>query len=341
MWSEMVELDARGLAEETAPVLVSASFRMRNTGTTPERLQVRFPLEHPLGIGDAYGGFPTVQDLVVNVDSQRVVTGEARQPTYSTYWGEASPEINWATFDVAFPVGRDVIIDVSYAIQPTPSDYGVRLDYVMETGAGWWGPIVRAEIIVRLPYMSSTIRANFHQADTWPAPHFSGDSLRWVRWTMEPTSDDNFHFLLAPPHLWMQILTLSRRVRGGVATPDDYLALAEAYWDAGTEDKHGWVFFPELAIAAQGAARLGLARFPDTADLMAQEGLMRIMWIATHSGRWTLPDPPPAEQALLNSARCEIARALGLDPSSTRAQEAAEAFQIGGTGQECSLSGYP
>lgn len=340
MWSETVEIDARGLVHESGAVSVAASFRMRNTGPTPERLQVRFPLEHPMGIGDAYGGFPAVQHLTVYVDSQPVVTGETRQPTYSTYWGEVGPEIKWATFDVAFPLGRDVIIGVSYTIQPTPDYHGTRLDYVMETGGGWWGAIERAEIIVRLPYSSSTVRANFRQAHSWPAPNFVGDTLRWTRWHIEPVTDDNFYVLLAPPHLWAEILTLERRIRTAQGTPADYVALTEAYWLAGTE-RHDWVFFPELAIAAQASARRGLIQFPGMPDLMAQQAYMQVMWIATHTGTWTLLDLSPSDQAQVNRARCQIARALELDPSSTWAQTAAEAFRIATARQECPPSAPP
>jgi hypothetical protein len=340
MWSETVELDARGLVEDSGTVSVTARFRMRDSGSSPEQLRVRFPLEHPMGIGDAYGGFPAVQDLAVYVDSQPVVTAETREPTYSTYWGEVGPEIRWATFGVAFPVGRDVTIDVAYTIQPTPDYDGTRLDYVMETGAGWWGAIERAEIVVRLPYPSSTIRGSFRQADTWPAPRFAGDSLRWVRWHVEPATDDNFYLLLAPPHLWVQVLTLERRIRNGEGTSADYVALTEAYWYAAT-DRHDWVFFPGLAIAAQASATRGLIQFPGTPDLMGQEAYMQIMWIATHTGTWTLLDLSPSEQAQVARARCEIARALELDPSSTWPQMAAEAFRVSTPREECPPSSRP
>ena len=331
MWSEVVLLDARGLAFEDGVVSVSARFRMRNTGSAPEQLRVRFPLEHPQGYGDGYGGYPIVENLSAYVDSQPVLTGEVSEPTY---WNQLDARIRWATFDVLFPVGRDVIISVEYAVHAATDEFGTRLDYVMETGAGWAGSIERAEIILRLPYPATRAAylGSWH-SDAWSNPVYSSDTIRWVRWHVEPTEEDNFEALLVPPHLWYQILTLQRRIANGVGSGRDYMAQAEAYWLA-SRSYHGWISHPHLLEAAEAVVNRGLHRFPGNLDLIAEGAFFRLEGLYS-SSPLAGEDLSPSEQREIDLARCQIAQALHAGSTVDIVQRAAAIHGIGRPGAEC------
>lgn len=47
---------------------VTASFQMQNTGPEAEKMDVRFPLMNPSGMGDGFGNLPELKDFHVEVD---------------------------------------------------------------------------------------------------------------------------------------------------------------------------------------------------------------------------------------------------------------------------------
>jgi hypothetical protein len=331
MWSEIVILDATGLATEDGLVLVTTRFRMRNTGVAPEDLRVRFPLEHPGGWGDGYGGYPLVENLEVFADGQPLETGEALEPTYLT---QLDAKIRWATFDVHFPVERDVILTVEYTIHAAADEFGTRLDYVMETGAGWAGSIERAAIILLLPYAATRdAYLGSLRSDAWTSPVYSGNTMRWVRWHVEPTEEDNFEALLVPPHLWYRILTLQRRIANGVGIESDYLAQAEAYWLA-SRSFHGYISHPHLFEAAQAVVNCGLRRLPGSLDLTAEGAFFRLERLY---GSVSLAGQgfSPSEQREIHLARCQIAQAVRAGSTADIVQRAAAIYGISRLETEC------
>ena len=316
MWSERVELDATGLLEY-GKVHVVAVFRMRNTASSQQSMRARFPLEHPKGIGDGYGSFPSVENLTVQVDSTRVPTVEVREPSY---WDKADQSIRWAAFDVAFPVGADVVITVEYDIRPLYGYYAVRLDYVLETGAGWFGPIALADIILHLPYPANMGNYIWHTA-SWPRPLFAGNTITWRRWNLDPSREDNFSVGLVPPDAWERIRQLETRAANRNATPPDYLELSQLYWRFAT-DEHETSLRPPLADAAERAARKGLAINPSSSELLSQ--LTYIQWVRiAHVLTYSRRGPTPAEQAQIDHIRDLFLWAFELDPSNRHAQDMA------------------
>lgn len=321
MWSERVLLDATGLLEEEGQVHVVATFRMRNTASSQQTMRARFPLEHPEGIGDGYGSFPVVENLTVQVDSIWASTLEVREPSY---WADADQSIRWAAFDVAFPVAEDVVITAEYDIRPIRDYYAVRLDYILETGAGWFGSIALAEIVLYLPYPANTDNYIWHTA-SWPRPVLAGNSIAWRRWNLNPSREDNFYVLLVEPSTWERTLQLETLAANGFAAPGDYLELSELYWRVAT-DEHEMSLRPPLADAAERAARRGLAIEPRSSGLLTQ--LAYIQWVRiaqrlTYSGR----GPTSAEQAEIDRIRGIFLRAFELDPTNRRAQEMARLIE--------------
>jgi hypothetical protein len=149
MMAEQVILDARPLkVSDRNSVQVSAIFTMCNQGQADERMQVRFPLVSQMG--DGWGKFPQVQNLSVRVNNKLVATTVISAP-----FDTETLLLPWAAFEVTFPISKNVIIRVAYTLQPTEWGSEARLDYILAAGAGWYGPIGVADVILRLPYTAT------------------------------------------------------------------------------------------------------------------------------------------------------------------------------------------
>src|SRR5262245_58139677 len=113
MVSETVLIDVQ---RDTTPgslgrAHITADFSMHNLGNASESLAVRFPI----GANNQYdNSYPEITDVVIKVDGQPTAF---RRVSYiagfgePNYWHDAVP---WAEFDVVFPVGQDVAIQVEY-----------------------------------------------------------------------------------------------------------------------------------------------------------------------------------------------------------------------------------
>ena len=69
------------------------------------------------------------------LDGVTVSTLVATTPNLSPYHRD-SDLIHWAAFDVRFPPGSDVLLEVSY-VQSGGEYNDACFDYVLQTGAGW------------------------------------------------------------------------------------------------------------------------------------------------------------------------------------------------------------
>ena len=140
MLSERVVIEVlrvKGKGREDLPIAqVTASFNMRNAGSADETMTVRFPLTDPGGQGDGFGGFPEIQELSITVDGKPVPYKVVTTPNPE---GADKPPVKWAAFDVTFPAGKDVDIEVSYLLESTGyMPYGT-FRYILEIGrrVGW------------------------------------------------------------------------------------------------------------------------------------------------------------------------------------------------------------
>ena len=182
---------------------VKASFVMRNLGSQTESMQTLFPLGNYQGWGDGWGGVPEIQNFKVwanktPLNVKRVMTAS-----------ESSMNITdtpWAGFDITYPPGQDVLIEVTYDVIGFGYPPVVDFSYILETGAGWNGTIGKADLAVRLPYEVN--EENIFIEECSPAGCVaSGKEVRWHLEDFEPTEADNLSLRVIEPHLYQEVLT--------------------------------------------------------------------------------------------------------------------------------------
>ncbi len=221
-------LRVKGARNTGLPVAnVVASFTMRNTGNAAETMTVRFPLSDLSGWGDGFGGHPEIEQVTIAVNGKRTPT---RVVTIPNPRGESEPPVRWAAFDVTFPPGEDVVIDVQYILQSTGyMPYG-RFKYILETGAGWHGPIGLAAFVLKLPYPAN--EENVVLGRSTPGGQLFGDEVRWTFKDIEPTEQDNFYVTVLAPSVWEHILEARRQTEAKPRSAAAWRELAQAYLSA-------------------------------------------------------------------------------------------------------------
>jgi hypothetical protein len=287
---------------------VTADFNMRNTGSAPETMQVRFPLADPSGMGDRSGRFPEVVGFAVSAGGTSLPTTVI---TTTNPQGDGDP-VRWAAFDVTFPPDQDLAINVTYSITSTGYSPSARFAYVLETGAGWNGPIGSADVIVRLPYPATT--DNVFQAEdlTRPGAQLVENEVRWHWDNLEPKSSDNVYLTTLVPQVWQRILDARTLIIDQAQYAPNYSALAEAYQAAITRR------FPidegdPFAKLADETMRQATTLDPNSAPLRATHA--RLIWdqMAVMAG---LTQDDPNLQRVLS----ELAVALAIEPQNAEAQ---------------------
>jgi hypothetical protein len=203
---------------------VRAVFTMRNRGTESEKMMVRFPVMSLTGWGDGFGNFPELKDLVIKVDNQRVTTQKMTTPNPAN---PQYPGVTWAAFEVTFPPDVDVVIDVTYTQRAVGYPPIAGFFYVLETGAGWYGPIERADLIVQLPYPANP--DNVILARSTSGGVIDGNTIRWHFEDLEPTSQDNFDIHIIEPQIWQEVLYGLRKVDEDPNDGTAWGTLARAY----------------------------------------------------------------------------------------------------------------
>ena len=305
----LVAIDPPG--SDDAPVRVEAQFTMRNSGEATETMDVRFPLENPDGMGDGWGGRPTVGEFRASVEGRKLPIQTLEEPL-----SDDRP-IRWATFPVAFPPGEDVRIDVAYSTRLTRSlddPETARLEYILETRAGWYGTIGSAVISLRFPYAASPSNVfvtNLFSDGQRPIPVFVGREARWEWTDLEPTSKDNLSLTFVSPGHWNQILSLESET--GERPSDVALAirLAEAYLDAGSE-RHGFLVSEPLYRLAKDAILLALIYHPASLDLLDELLVLDV---------WRCNSPPGCEAGERASLVRAFDQRLAPDPGNERLLE--------------------
>lgn len=309
--------------EEPKQIKVDASFTMQNQGEVEEQMQVIFPLTR-LG----YGGSMEqalyqvdISSFVVKVDGISVPIGEITTPpeiTSSDMEHGFPPEVLWASFPVTFPVKQNVILHVEYEMLNEYGEYGegfTGIAYILETGAGWYGNILSAEISLRLPY--PVAEEAIKSAN--PGYHITGNEMRWDLKDFEPTRKDNLEVRVIHADVWESILDLRSKVK---QSPNDAVAwanLGDQYFDL-IKMKEGYIIemdrhFTELGIEArQQAVKLS----PESGE--AHYKLAEILWLSNPSiinelrmgGERTAPEPSLDDPAIQEIFReLQLAHSLG------------------------------
>lgn len=253
MASERVLIDV--LADKPAGSLgqarVTADFTMHNLGSQPETMAARFPI----AFSDGFYGYPEVENIEIHVDGTRVAYRRVDGP--ELYYGDI--EVPWAEFDLSFPVGKDVLIQVSYDLQGTGEIPFIAFYYLLQTGAGWKDDIGSGEIIVRLPYEANSQNVILNEQIGWSQTTaggtFSGKEIIWRFDHLEPDDTDNFEVSLVMPSVWKKILVQRNSVATNAADGEAWGQLGKTYkeiwmYRSGYRLDPGGVDLYQLAIEA-------------------------------------------------------------------------------------------
>ena len=317
MGDESVTLDVRDQVVKrddytftSTVALVTAHFTLRNLGSADESLDVRFPLSWPtLNAGSpAQYGTP-IQKIQTYVNDAEVPN---KQVSF-----DGQP---WAVWPVRFPPGQDVKLSVVYIALPI--DWGPFVDfyYILETGAGWRGPIGKGSIIFRFPYPAdmemlargeSTASA-YYTSTLPPVSIDKANQFRWDFTTLDPTSKDNVRLSVLKPDIWQAILDARRKAQ---AQPDDaqaQLKLGQAYRDA-IPIKHGW---PEGSALADHFGSLAEAALKRAVELAPNSAAAHVGYANYLTDRAWSNTPEP----YYTQARQQVKRALELEPGNEDAK---------------------
>lgn len=315
------------LAAEFAQANVKASFTMRNQGESDEQMQVRFPLMDPSGTGDGFGHYPEIRSIQVHVNEKSVGTSRITTPTPNT-WDQNAPPIAWAAFNVDFPVGRKVSINVQYNLQPTGYFPVADFVYVLETGAGWFGPIGSADLVLSLPYDVNAQNLVYGDYNTTPGGQADGQEITWHYENLEPTRDDNLRVDVVAPKVWMDVLQARQAVQSNSGDANAWQTLAQAAaYAAMDESGKGWLRTDPggqaLALESQRAYEQVLVLRPQDARLWAgYENLMlRILMQIDYP---TYDKQPAASDPDLQKLVKAVNQVLALDPQNEEVKSDAQ-----------------
>jgi hypothetical protein len=320
MVAEQVIIDFRQSTDDSAKV--TAWFLFHNTGNADEHLRVRFPLNgdeiYPFSGQD----YPLIKDFTALIDGQQLINQVVLEddPNAPIFYLGGSTIMYWSEFDVDFPVGKDVKLTVKYTLQPTEDLSHAYIYYILATGAGWKGPIGKADVVLRFPYVLNNYNvpdyySHSNSYSTSDSQSISSTKIieneLWLHWEgLEPKNQDNVRVEVVQPHLWQAVL--QERIQA-IGSPDDasvWLALARAYASADT-DSH-WMFGNEqICQAFINAFERALTIDPNDASLHA-EFANGMLWAY-------LIRPNDYYKALISN---EVATALTLDPNNADARSA-------------------
>lgn len=304
----------RGLTRDWAQV--RAHFSMRNAGEFSETMGVRFPLSSPQ---DQRPLANEIQDLGVQVDGLTVTTRRIEGPSGFSGVSQGST-IGWAVFDVTFPPGREVKIDVTYSLRATGYDgQESRLVYVLGTGAGWNDAIGRADITVRLPYPASI--ENLVDYDPgWVTPGYElvGSEIGWSYADLEPEAGQVVTATLVAVDLWRAVVKAEPAVIARAQEGAAWGALARATKIALCTEKGYW---PRQDAGGRHLAERSLAAYEKATALAPEVARWHAGYAELLARLMTRRD---ADDPMLQLAIVQVNAALELEPTNAQALQVVE-----------------
>jgi hypothetical protein len=212
-----------------------------------------------------------------------------------------------------------VVLRNAYDVAPFAGTIYGSFGYILETGAGWRGPIGEATITFRLPYeVNESNTVLHHPYRFWHLPHpdafaISGTDVTWRFSDLEPTQDDNIYLTVLSPSLWEEIRAAQQDVAAMADSSEAHLRLARALvavlsFRAGLEPIGNSIALAELAEVSYERA-LELA--PKDVEIHVE--YCELLWLL-----WDTDDLMPED--LLPA----LERALELAPNNERLLEIKE-----------------
>ena len=193
---------------------VTAVFTMRNLGGSAESMTVRFPMfmtEEYRGVEE---GCPTRDTNYPAIQNFRALAAdvpltvnivEAAMDLYQNGVTTTVKKPCWAEFQVTFPAGQDLKVEVRYQIQGQLYGHGTSnylgFPYILTTGQGWQGTIGSADIRVRLPYPPDGLNL----LEISEGGRIDGNEVRWHFEDFEPQS--NTALWMVNPRIWQALQT--------------------------------------------------------------------------------------------------------------------------------------
>src|SRR5450759_1327706 len=213
---------------------VSATFQMHNQGSQDEKMTARFPLcayYNGYMVKCMWSPEPSIDDLAVWVNGVWAPVTTS-QETVTEMLGD-NPKVDipaWGNFPVTFPAGKDVVIKVAYTAlgysRDTFSGF-VEYNYILKTGAGWNGPIGRADFYFHLPYEINQKNVTYYSPEnSW---EITGNDLHWHAENFKP--DQDIQIDLVNPAIWQTILTETKNTQIDQNNGAAWGRLGKAYRD--------------------------------------------------------------------------------------------------------------
>lgn len=245
---ERVEMELFTVYEEgfedeppTYKINVVAWFVMRNQGNQAEQMQAMFPTKNfndclefnQVSSPPSYAHYEIVPDSFnFQVDGENVpfTEIETKHP-YDEICKSPGWDMTWAAFDVTFPVDKDVLVRVEYQMQSYSQDKIHNMQYILETGSGWKGPIGTAYIIVKFP---NIVSQEFIIEETTNGYQTLHNEIFWSFKNIEPTRNDNILVSFVAPDIWLKINTLKGNISNDPNDIDSWIELAKTYNNIGS-----------------------------------------------------------------------------------------------------------
>ena len=224
--------DFNDLSQGDDKVNVNAWFMLHNLGKVEETMQVVFPL----GNFNDCTSFqkqsqpPSYMSLIVMPETfTAAVNGVpvtiSDVTTDHPHKDEGCTTMDWAAFNVTFPVNQDVLVRISYSLMNESVDAIENLEYVLETGSAWKGPITKGYVVLRFPY---PVEDNILKGST-PGYTKLYNEIYWSFDNLEPTSQDNIEISFVEPRTWKQISDNRQRIQKNTNDANAWSLLAQNY----------------------------------------------------------------------------------------------------------------
>ena len=324
MVSEVVTFDVGSAsASKYGFAKVNATFQMHNQGSQDEKMMARFPLCAFYDAECIWSPEPSIDDLAVWVNGVwtpvTIVT-----TTFPGVAQAATPA--WGNFSVTFPAGKDVVIKVSYTalgFSPDIQSGFVEYKYILQTGAGWNGPIGRADFNFHLPYAINQKNVTpYSPKNSW---EITGNDLHWHAENFKP--DQDIQINLVNPSIWQTILTETKNTQIDQNNGAAWGRLGKAYRDTvwerrSVQNDPGSLERIKLSEEAYQNAIRVLPKDIDWHYGYAELLCYMAMWNTDDPARLTRSDP--------NLIGCieQLKDTLAINPKDPRALSLLQAFAV-------------